>query len=298
MQKIPVLVSVLALALSAPVPSYAATAEESRINFLRDVMPVLNNTGCTAGACHGAAKGKNGFKLSLRGYDPEFDYRALLFEVSGRRFNRAVPEASLMLAKPTMRVPHEGGQRFQEGSEHFNTIVQWISRGAPFGDPHADGVVKLEVEPTELLLEKPGERQSIRVTAHYGDGSTRDVSKMAVIESNSNSTAKIEEGGVVFGERIGEAALMVRYEGKFTTVPLTVLNPAPGFAWNQLPQNNYIDEHIDAKLRRLKIQPSEVAGDEVFLRRVYLDLTGIPPTPSRPRPSSRIRILPKPSGSG
>ena len=306
MQKIPVLVSVLALALSAAVPSYAATADESRINFLRDVMPILNNAGCTAGACHGAAKGKNGFKLSLRGYDAEFDYRALLFEVSGRRFNRAVPEASLMLAKPTMRVPHEGGQRFEEGSERFNTIVQWISQGAPFGDPQADGVVKLEVEPTDMLLEKPGERQSIKVTAHYGDGSTRDVSNMAVIESNSTSTAKIEEGGVVIGERIGEAALMVRYEGKFTTVPLTVLNPAPGFVWNQLPQNNYIDEHIDAKLKRLKIQPSEVASDEVFLRRVYLDLTGIPPTPEQTRAffedsdssrAKRIRVISELVGS-
>ena len=205
MQKIPVLVSVLALALSA-VPANAATAEESRVNFLRDVMPILNNAGCTAGACHGSAKGKNGFKLSLRGYDAEFDYRALLFEVSGRRFNRAVPEASLMLSKPTMRVPHEGGQRLEEGSDQFNTIVQWISQGAPYGDPQVDGVVKLEVEPTELLLEKPGERESIKVTAHYGDGSKRDVSGMAVIESNSTSTAKIEEGGVVFGERIGEAA--------------------------------------------------------------------------------------------
>ena len=306
MQKISILVSVLALALSAAVPSYAATAEESRINFVRDVMPILNNAGCTAGACHGAAKGKNGFKLSLRGYDAEFDYRALLFEVSGRRFNRAVPEASLMLAKPTMRVPHEGGQRFEEGSEHFNTIVRWISRGAPYGDPQADGVLKLEVEPTEMLLEKPGERQSIGVTAHYGDGSTRDVSKMAVIESNSTSTAKIEEGGVVFGERIGEAALMVRYEGKFTTVPLTVLNPAPGFAWNQVPQNNYIDEHIDAKLKRLKIQPSGVASDEVFIRRVYLDLTGIPPTPEQARAffedsdssrAKRIRVIDELVGS-
>ena len=283
MQKITVLVSLLALTASVAVPVHAATAEESRANFLRDVMPILNNTGCTAGACHGAAKGKNGFKLSLRGYDPEFDYGALLFEVSGRRFNRAVPEASLMLSKPTMRVPHEGGQRFEEGSAHFNTIVEWISRGAPYGDPQADGVVKLEVEPTEMLLKQPGERQSIKVTAHYGDGSMRDVSKMAVVESNSTSTVKIEDGGVVLGERIGEAALMVRYEGKFTTVPLTVLNPAPGFAWSRQAQNNYIDEHIDAKLKRLKIQPAESASDDVFLRRVYLDLTGIPPTPEQTR---------------
>ena len=281
MQKLTILATVLGLA--ATVPTAAATADEERVTFLRDVMPILNYTGCTAGACHGSAKGKNGFKLSLRGYDPEFDYRALLFEVSGRRFNRAVPEASLMLAKPTMRVPHEGGQRFEEGSDYFSTIVDWIAQGSPFGDPAADGVTKLEVKPAEIMLAEPGGKQSLKVTAHYGDGSTRDVSKMAVVESNSTSTATIEEGGSVLGERIGEAALMVRYEGKFTTVPLTVINPKPGFEWKQLSQHNYIDEQIDAKLRRLKIQPSEAASDAVFARRVYLDLTGIPPTPEQTR---------------
>ena len=283
MNRLRILIPLLAVTVGFTHSVSAATADERRVTFLRDVMPILNNAGCTAGACHGSAKGKNGFKLSLRGYDAEFDYRALLFEVSGRRFDRAVPEASLMLAKPTMRVPHEGGQRFAEGSEAFETIVEWISQGAPFGDPAADSVARIEVEPTEILLPEPGRDQALRVVAHYGDGSTRDVSGVAVVESNSTSTAKIEEGGIVRGERVGEAAIMVRYEGKFTTVPLTVLNPAPGFAWKQLPQHNFIDKHIDAKLKRLKIQPSEVARDEVFLRRVYLDLIGIPPTPEQAR---------------
>ena len=276
-----IILPTFALLASLMPTASAATASESRINFLRDVMPILNNPGCTAGACHGAAKGKNGFKLSLRGYDPQFDYRALLFEVSGRRFNRAVPTESLMLSKPTMRVPHEGGLRFGEGSDPFNTIVEWISQGAPFGDPAADSVAKLEVDPVEIFLEEPGQRQPLKVVAHYRDGSTRDVSKLAVLESNSNSTAKIEEGSTVLGERIGEAAIMVRYEGKFVTVPLTVLNPAPGFEWKQLPQKNFIDETIDAKLKRLKIQPSPAASDTTFARRVYLDLTGIPPTPEQ-----------------
>ena len=277
-----ILVPALILGLTIPaLPVFAATADEARVTFLKDVMPILNNTGCTAGACHGSAKGKNGFKLSLRGYDAEFDYRALLFEVAGRRFNRAVPAASLMLAKPTMRVPHEGGVRFSEDSDAFRTIEKWMSQGAPFGDPEADTVTKLVVRPEEILLEEPGKEAALAVTAHYGDGSTRDVSNLAVLESNSTSTAKIEEGAKVLGERIGEAAIMVRYEGKFTTVPLTVLNPAPGFAWKKVPQNNYIDKQIDAKLKRLKIQPSEPASDAVFLRRVHLDLTGIPPTPEQ-----------------
>ena len=274
----------LAIAVAlAPSPLSGATADVERVNFLRDVMPILNNTGCTAGACHGSAKGKNGFKLSLRGYDAEFDYRALLFEVSGRRFNRAVPAASLMLAKPTMRVPHEGGVRFTEDSSAFRTIEKWISQGAPFGDPQVDTVSRLVVSPEEIMLGEPGQAESLNVVAHYGDGSTRDVSNLAVLESNSTSTAKIEDGAMVRGERIGEAAIMVRYEGKFTTVPLTVLNPAPGFTWKSLPQSNFIDTHVDAKLERLKIQPSDPATDAVFVRRVYLDLTGIPPTTEQAR---------------
>lgn len=279
---VPILVG---LALAAPPASAAAdaAAERDRLTFIRDVMPILNYSGCTAGACHGSAKGKNGFKLSLRGYDPEFDYRALLFEVSGRRFNRAVPAASLMLAKPTMRVPHEGGQRLEEGSDAFATVVDWIAQGAPYGDPRKDAVAQLEVEPAEIFLDKPGTERSVQVTARYEDGSTRDVSEFAVLESNSTSTAQVTDSGAVRGERVGEAAVMVRYEGKFVTVPLTVLNPAPGFAWQQLPQNNYIDEHIDGKLKRLKIQPSGLASDAAFVRRIYLDLTGIPPTPGQLR---------------
>ncbi len=275
--------SLLVAALALPGSVSATAATEGRVTFLRDVMPFLNNAGCTSGPCHGAAKGKNGFKLSLRGYDPEFDYRALLFEVSGRRFNRAVPEASLMLSKPTMQVPHEGGLRFGRESEAFQTIVTWIAQGAPFGDRSTDTVSQLAVQPDQLVFPEPGQEQALQVIAHYGDGSSRDVSNLAVVESNSNSTATVADGGVVRGERIGEAAIMVRYEGKFTTVPLTVLNPAAGFRWRQLPQHNYIDRHIDAKLKRLKIQPSAIAGDAVFLRRVYIDLTGIPPTPEQAR---------------
>ena len=282
MKRVTILVCVVALTATV-LPAAAANPSESRLTFLRDVMPVLNNTGCTAGACHGSAKGKNGFKLSLRGYDPEFDYRALLFEVSGRRFNRAVPTASLMLSKPSMQVPHEGGLRFEKDSDPYNTIAEWISQGAPFGDPAVDGVVRLDVEPVEIFLDGPGETQTLKVTAHYGDATTRDVSSLAVVESNSTSTAHIDDSGAVVGERIGEAAILVRYEGKFMTVPMTVLNPAPGFEWVQRPVHNFIDEHIDAKLKRLHIQPSDLADDARFVRRLYLDLTGIPPTPEQAR---------------
>ena len=140
------------LPLAAPTPGASA---ERQTNFIRDIMPVLNRTGCTGGPCHGSAKGKNGFKLSLRGYDPEFDYRALLFEVSGRRFNRAAPAESLMLSKPAMQIPHEGGLRFEVDSDYYKTIYKWISEGAPYGDPALDAVAELSVEPAESSWRNP-----------------------------------------------------------------------------------------------------------------------------------------------
>src|SRR5437868_6889373 len=137
---------------------------ETSVSFVRDVMPILNKAGCTQGTCHGAAKGKNGFKLSLRGYDPEFDYRALIHDLAGRRFNRADPGRSLMLLKPTAQLPHGGGLRFDTDSPYYKTIFQWISEGSEFGDPVSDQVTQLDVRPPELLIPIPGSSQQISVT--------------------------------------------------------------------------------------------------------------------------------------
>src|SRR5215813_15606876 len=123
--------------------SAATAAGAPKITFLRDVAPILNKAGCTAGACHGAAKGKNAFKLSLRGYDPRFDYETLLYDLAGRRFNRADPGRSLMLAKPAQEVAHGGGRRFAKDSDYYKTIYAWIAQGVPFGDPTKESVAEL-----------------------------------------------------------------------------------------------------------------------------------------------------------
>ena len=228
------------------------------------------------------------------------DYQALLYEISGRRVNRAAPAASLLISKPTQAVPHQGGLVLTQ-PEYKETILRWISEGTLFGDDRKDAVEKLEVYPTEIFMARTGMKQQILVLAHYGDGSVRDVSKEASIKSNTETIAKVAPGGEhimtgvapgpmrmegaqsIVGERIGEAALQVRYEGKFATLPMTVLNPEEGFTWSNPPRHNYIDEHIDEKLKRLKIQPAPVSDDATFLRRVYLDLDGIPPTPRQAR---------------
>ena len=257
----------------------AAFAADQQVTFLRDVAPIMNKVGCTSGTCHGAAKGKNGFKLSLRGYDPQFDYKTMLYDLSGRRFNRAEPAKSLILAKPSQEVAHGGGQRFTKDSDYYKTIYNWIAEGVPFGDPEKDTVTGLQVEPKEIFMPKPGESIKAKVIAQFKDGQTRDVTREANIESNTPDVAKVGDQADVKGERIGEATLLIRYQGKFSTVPVTVLNPKPGFAWKPLPEYNYIDQKIDAKLQRLKIQPSPVVDDADFLRRASLDLTGQIPSP-------------------
>jgi hypothetical protein len=273
--------SLTLIASLAAVASLAATAfgAENHVTFLRDVAPILNKVGCTSGTCHGAAKGKNGFKLSLRGYDARFDYEALLYDLSGRRFNRADPGRSLMLLKPTQEVAHGGGQRFPKDSDYYKTIYAWIAQGVPFGDPAKDAVSAIQVEPKEVFMPKPGETANMKVVARYLDGGTRDVTREAVIESNVPDVAQVSPSAQVKGERVGEATLLVRYQGQLSPVPVTVLNPKPGFVWSAPPQYNFIDRAIDAKLQRLHIQPSAVVDDATFLRRISLDLTGRIPTP-------------------
>lgn len=255
-----------------------AFAAPGKVSFVRDVMPILNKAGCTSGTCHGSAKGKNGFKLSLRGYDPEFDYRALIHDLSGRRFNRTDPARSLMLLKPTQQLPHGGGLRFDVDSPYYKTILQWISEGTDFGDPVSAQVAKLEVQPPEILMNKPGLQQQLSVTAHFADGATREVTKEAIYSSNTPTIAEINDTGLVASQRKGEAAMLVRYEGKLAVVNVTALTEKEGFQWAPVAEYNFVDKFINTKLQRLKMLPSELASDSEFLRRVSYDLIGLPPT--------------------
>jgi len=277
-----VVVSARGLQAELPV-TVRGLGEAPPVTFVRDVEPLLNKVGCTSGTCHGAAKGKNGFKLSLRGYDPEFDYDRLVHDVSGRRFNRADPARSLMLLKPTAQVPHGGGLRFDLDSRYYQTILAWLSAGVPFGDAKAAQVKELEVAPSEILMPKPGLSQQMAVIAHFADGTARDVTREASYTSNTPSIAEVTQEGLLQSSRKGEAAVLVRYEGTFVTVNSTILPDKPGFQWAKLPAYNYIDEEVDRKLRKVRILPSQPCDDEEFLRRASLDLIGLTPSPAEVR---------------
>jgi hypothetical protein len=249
----------------------------AEVTYVKDVQPIFNKMGCTSGPCHGGAKGKNGFKMSLRGYDPEFDYRAVMHDLSGRRINRTEPAQSLILLKPTMGIPHGGGVRFEQDSPYYKTILQWLSEGAVYGDPVSAQVAKLDVQPPEFFAQKPGPSQQLKVVAHYADGSSREVTALAQYNSSVPTTAEVSDGGEIKTIRKGEAAMLVRYEGKLSVVNVTALSDKQGFQWKPVPEYNYIDTLVNQKMQRLHLLPSELTTDAEFLRRVSLDLTGLPP---------------------
>lgn len=268
---------------SATIPVKVRGQKDKReVSFVSDVMPVLGKIGCNAGTCHGAQAGRNGFQLSLRGYDPEFDHRALVDDLEGRRYNRAAPDRSLMLLKTAGEVPHGGGVLTQPGEPYYEIIKQWIAQGVPL-DLATPRVTKIEVFPQSPVLPLPGMKQQMVVLATYADGKVRDVSAEAIIDSSNTEVATVDKQGQVTAVRRGETAMLARYEGNYAAAPLVVMGDRTGFAWRDTPINNYIDTLVYDKLKQVKILPSDICTDEEFVRRLYLDLTGLPPEPENIR---------------
>lgn len=260
------------------VPVVVEMPETFEPEFRRDVNPVLTKLGCNAGTCHGSADGKMGFKLSLRGYDPIFDIRAFTDDMGGRRTNLASPDESLMLLKPTAGVPHSGGQLLEPHEKYYGVIRDWIRAGAKM-DLEAPHVVKVDLIPKNPVLNAAGDIQQMRLVATWSDGQTRDVTREGFIEMGGMETAEIFEASSVRALRRGETPVLGRYEGAFTATTLTVMGDRDGFAWTEPESWTEIDRLVADKWQRMKIQPSGLCDDYEFIRRVYLDLTGLPPTP-------------------
>ncbi|WP_162006586.1 DUF1549 domain-containing protein [Roseimaritima sediminicola] len=267
----------------AEVPVTTADLEvDPEVDFIRDVNPVLSRLGCNQGTCHGAAKGKNGFKLSLRGYDPVFDVRALSDDLAGRRLNSVAPDASLMLLKPLGVVPHQGGVLMRQGDPNHAILRRWIASGAKL-DLEATRVQRIEVQPQKPVVERIGDRQQMRVVAYYDDGTRRDVTRQAFLESGNTEIATVDSEARLTTLRRGEAPVLARYEGAYAATTLTVMGKREGFQWQPPPSWGKIDDLVAAKWQRMKVLPSELCSDEAFIRRVTLDLTGLPPSSQRVR---------------
>jgi hypothetical protein len=249
------------------------------VSFKRDVMPVFMRAGCNVGGCHGAARGKDGFRLSLFGFDPDGDHFRLTRELNGRRINLAIPTESLLIEKATGKVPHTGGAKLKEGDEYYQAIVRWLEADAPLDPRTVPLPVSMEVFPPSAVLDGTGERQRVVVRAKYADGTDRDVTSLALFLSNNDTAAKIDDAGAVTGGERGEAFVMARFYTFTIGVPFITLPKGLQFTWNNAPEHNYIDTLVNAKLKKLRIEPSGTCTDEVFVRRVYLDITGVLPTP-------------------
>ncbi|MFM1801487.1 MAG: hypothetical protein RJA81_839, partial [Planctomycetota bacterium] len=258
--------------------SVAGMAKKEAVDYLQDVTPVLSRLGCNQGTCHGSAQGKNGFKLSLRGYDAIYDVRSLTDDLAGRRTNPVAPDNSLMLQKASGQVPHVGGTLTVPGEAHYEILRDWIAAGASL-DLSRPRVTKIEIYPQNPIIQSEADRQQFRILATYADGRLRDVTQEAFLESANTEVATISpRGGLVLALRRGEAPVLARYEGAYTATTLTVMGDRTGFAWKEPESWSEIDRLVARKWERMKIEPSGLADDATFLRRVHIDLTGLPPT--------------------
>jgi hypothetical protein len=248
------------------------------MSFKHDILPVLTKAGCNTGGCHGAAIGRDGFHLSLFGYDPEGDYNRITREMGARRINLAMPEESLLLLKATGSVPHTGGKRFDRTSDFYKAVIQWLDAGAPHDAPNAPRVAGVQIEPSEMVIEGQNVPRPLRVLARYTDGSVRDVTSLAVFASNNEPVAKVSNNGLITSGERGEAFVMARFDASTVGSDVIVVPKGLAFTFPQVEERNYIDTLIDNKLKKLRIAPSAVCTDEEFLRRVSLDITGMLPT--------------------
>jgi hypothetical protein len=277
----------------------SGTQNHSSWSFRRHVEPVLARQGCSSGACHGALAGKGGFRLSLRGYDPDRDFFSITQQQQSRRVELLDPASSLLLTKPTMTVPHRGGLRLQPDSSSYQILAEWIAEGSP--GPLADepALQKLEVIPERVILRK-GQQQPLLVRAHYADGHIEDVTQFARFTSAAEAVATVDDNGIVQVAGSGEGAVTAWFSSRIViagvTVPFT--NTIPPEVYTAAPQRNLIDQHVLPQLQRLNLAPSPRCSDEVFVRRAFLDTIGTLPTADEVRsflgstdPSKRDQLI-------
>lgn len=276
----PVRIILLALAAGALATNARAAAP---VSFRQDVMAVLSKAGCNTGPCHGNRSGKGGFKLSLRGEDADTDYAALVQGLAGRRLDFNRPDESLLLLKPTTSVPHEGRLRFERGSREYEILRRWIADRAPDDASRAPKLARLEVTPDSAVLYAPKDRVQLKVIARFADGSKRDVTTLACYEP-VNLGVEVSPAGLVTRRSPGETTVLVRYLDQQAPVSLAFVPERPQFRAKDRPrESNFIDRHVFAKLRTLRLNAAPLCADEVFCRRAHLDLLGQLPTADEAR---------------
>ena len=305
---------VLTAALGNRAAKAAIRIEEAekprRVTFAREIEGILTKRGCNDTTCHGGVKGRGGFRLSVYGIYPREDYKTIVEGGTFRvltadenpkhpRIDLKQPEKSLVVLKPTFSVPHEGGVRFEVGSTDYETILNWVRSGAPYGDEagkQEPTVERVEVSPREVVLQN-GARQQLIVTALLSNGRREDITGQARYITSDSGVADVSETGVVQAKKTGETNILIRTPGNTLSADVGVIEK-PIEKYPKIAARNYVDQHVLAKLRKFQILPSELSSDQEFLRRVCLDLTGTLPPPRRVRefvadkdPQKRDRLV-------
>ncbi len=289
----------IAPARSAPSLSRKASVGHlAPVNFTNDVEPVLTKIGCNKGACHGSQSGKGGFKLSLAGFDSDLDYINVSNEAGGRRISVTDPAHSLLLLKPTQQLPHGGGPCLTVGSAEYNLLLRWIQKRAPRPQEKDAHLTSLIIAPDEIVLPRAALRQPLRTTAHYSDGTARDVTTLARYQSQNDAVASVDSRGTITTKQPGECAIMISFGGEVKVARITVPYPNPALNTSGLPRANYIDALVYQKLAKVHVMPSPRSTDAEFLRRVSLDVLATLPTPEETRlfladrdPSKRMKLV-------
>jgi Protein of unknown function (DUF1553)/Protein of unknown function (DUF1549) len=285
-----------AMSLLAALTGSAARAGETPVDFRTDVIATLSRSGCNSGACHGSPQGKNGFRLSLRGHDADLDLDTLTRDGMGRRVDRQRPENSLFLLKATGRVPHQGGVLLRPGDLAYRVLLRWVAEGCCDAGPA--NIARLEVTPGRRRLPADTLEQQLIVRAHFKNGDVRDVTQFAVFSIDDAEVASLSSAGLVRFKQTAEVSVLVRYLDQFASARLTYVRTDPKFVWSAPKPANAIDEHVFARQRELQLLPALVAADEVFLRRVHLDVIGVLPGPEEARafldskdPEKRAKLI-------
>ncbi len=282
----------------------AGIADPDPIDFETEVVAALSRAGCNSGACHGSPKGKDGFRLSLRGFDPALDYTSLVREASERRTNPFAPDDSLILQKGLARIGHKGGVRFGTTDSTYQVLRTWIAQGCPpsvsTGKTGAETrqLALLEILPTRRRLAASHPRQQLSARAHFRDGTTRDVSHLAVFTSSDTAAATVTPDGFVEFRSTAATTIQDRYLDQIVGAELTYVDRDPEFVFASPPAANFIDTHVFARQRDLQLLPAQMATDAIFLRRVYLDAIGTLPTAEEarrfldsPEPDKRAKLI-------
>jgi len=295
-----------ALAVCLALPAAASAQVElptggtiPRVDFERHVMGLLSKTGCNAGSCHGSFQGKNGFRLSLFGYEPAMDFANLTRDNLGRRVNLVKPDESLLLLKATGQTIHDGGMRFGKDSWVYNTFREWIRTGAKW-TPGSGKIEKLSVTPPDFALLANDKPLQVKVTATFADGSTEDITPFCDFRITDDAIAALSPLGQLTARQPGDAGLTVLYRGSVQAIRVLVPSPAAAGGYPRIPEANFIDKEVFAKLKLMNVVPSDLARDETFIRRAYIDAISQLPTSDEVRafvadqdPGKREKLIDK-----